>query len=72
MNTGKLLLKWEDFTEDIRASFHTLRNVHDFTDVTLACEDGVQIEAHKCILAAEPKTSSSTALLEGTQLQHNI
>ena len=52
MNTGKLLLKWEDFTEDIRASFHTLRNVHDFTDVTLACEDGVQIEAHKCILAA--------------------
>ena len=52
MTTGKLLLKWEDFTEDIRASYHTLRNVQDFADVTLACEDGVLVEAHKVILAA--------------------
>ena len=49
MNTGRLLLKLEDFTKDIRASYMTLRNYQDFADVTLACEGGVQIEAHKVI-----------------------
>ena len=30
----------------------SLRENQDFTDVTLACEDGLQVEAHKIILAA--------------------
>ena len=29
-----------------------MREDNDFTDVTLACEDGQQVEAHKVILAA--------------------
>ena len=45
-------MKWEDFTEDIRVSYTKLRTSLDFTDVTLACEDGVPVEAHKTILAA--------------------
>ena len=49
MNTGRLLLKLEDFTEDIRASYMTLRNCQDCADVTLACEGGVRIEDHKVI-----------------------
>ena len=29
-----------------------MRNDNDFTDVTLACEDGQQIEAHKTVLVS--------------------
>ena len=50
MGSDPLLLQWQDFKEDIRASYNTFRNQQDFADVTLACDDGVQIEAHKVIL----------------------
>ena len=48
----KLCLKWNDFKENVNAAFGNLREDHEFADVTLACEDGEQIEAHKVILAA--------------------
>ena len=48
----KLCLKWNDFQESISASFGILRGDKDFSDVTLACEDGQQIEAHKIVLAS--------------------
>ena len=48
----KLCLQWNDFRENVDAAFKSLRNDKKFTDVTLACEDGQQIEAHKIILAA--------------------
>ena len=48
----KLCLKWNDFQENVNSAFENLREDSDFTDVTLACEDGHQIEAHKVILAA--------------------
>ena len=48
----KLCLKWNDFQENINTAFGNLREDNDFADVTLACEDGQQIEAHKVILAA--------------------
>ena len=47
----KLCLQWNDFQENIRNVFKNLRESNDFTDVTLACEDGQQVEAHKLILA---------------------
>ena len=47
----KLCLQWNDFKENITASFGNLRHDDDFTDVTLACEDGKQVDAHKVILA---------------------
>ena len=53
MNSNeKLCLQWNDFKENVTASFAQLRADSDLTDVTLACEDGQQIEAHKVILAA--------------------
>ena len=53
MNTSeKFCLKWNDFQQNIRSTFGSLREDTDFTDVTLACEDGHQVEAHKVILAA--------------------
>ena len=48
----KLCLQWNDFHDNIKTAFQTLREDSDFSDVTLACEDGQQVEAHKVILAA--------------------
>ena len=50
--TEKLCLQWNDFKENITSSFKELRIDREFTDVTLACEDGLQIEAHKVVLAS--------------------
>ena len=54
MDTGseKLCLQWNDFKENITFSFRELREDQEFSDVTLACEDGQQIEAHKVVLAS--------------------
>ena len=43
----KLCLQWKDYQENIKSAFGNLREDHDFADVTLACEDGQQVEAHK-------------------------
>ena len=48
----KLCLQWNDFHDNIKTAFGNLRDDNDFADVTLACEDGQQVEAHKVILAA--------------------
>ena len=50
--TEKLCLQWNDFKDNVNSAFETLRKDSDFTDVTLACEDGQQLEVHKVILAA--------------------
>ena len=48
----KQQLQWTDFKENVSCTFKNLRESKDFTDVTLACEDGQKVEAHKVILAA--------------------
>ena len=48
----KLCLKCHDFQENVSTTFGNLREDKEFTDVTLACEDGQQVKAHKVILAA--------------------
>ena len=48
----KLCLQWNDFKENVNSAFGRLRDDKEFSDVTLACEDGQQMEAHKVILAA--------------------
>ena len=50
--SDKLCLQWNDFQDNIKSAFGNLREDNDFADVTLACEDGQQVEAHKVILAA--------------------
>ena len=47
----KLCLQWNDFKANTVSAFARLREDNDFTDVTLFCEDGKQVEAHKVILA---------------------
>ena len=47
-----LCLQWNDFRENVSSAFGDLRDDNEFTDVTLACEDGQQVEAHKVVLIA--------------------
>ena len=54
--TEKLCLQWKDFTEIVKTAFGNLKEDTDFTDVTLFCEDGNQISAHKVVLAASSPT----------------
>ena len=49
----KLCLQWNDFKNNVICSFGNLREENDFADVTLVCEDGKQVEAHKVILAGQ-------------------
>ena len=52
MESEKLCLQWNDFQTNVNTAFRNLREDNDFNDVTLACEDGTQVEAHKIVLAA--------------------
>ena len=49
--TERLCLQWNDFKENAIGSLGSLKDDRDFLDVTLAAEDGKQVEAHKVILA---------------------
>ena len=48
----KIHLQWNDFQSNVNVAFGNLKEDTDFADVTLACEDGHQFEAHKVILAS--------------------
>ena len=48
----KFCLKWNEYDTNIRESFKKLRQDQRFFDVTLATEDGQQIQANKLILSA--------------------
>ena len=51
-NANSVVDTGNDFQDNIKSAFGNLREDNDFTDVTLACEDGQQVEAHKVILVA--------------------
>ena len=68
MGSEKVFLQWQQFQTSLVSSFQNLCNTADFSDVTLICEDGQQIEAHKIVLA-----SSSTffrRLLQNNSSHH--
>ena len=48
----QLSVRWDEFQQNVRASFKELREDREFADVTLVCQDGKQFEVHKNILAA--------------------
>jgi len=51
-NADKMFVKWSYFQSNIIESFRNLRQEEDLFDVTLVCNDGKQLEAHKLILSA--------------------
>ena len=66
----KLFLQWDDFAEDVATSFANLREVSDFTDVTLVCQDGRQFEAHRLILSSSSPVFQ--AMLKGYRHNHPL
>ena len=45
----KCCLKCDDYQDNINTAFRVLSRDSAFTDVTLACKDGHQVEAYKVI-----------------------
>ena len=70
MSLEKLCLNWNDFQENILSGFKELRNDKEFTDVTLACEDGQRVEAHKVVLTTTSPFFKN--LLKSHRHQHPI
>ena len=48
----KVFLQWNDFKENATSAFEDLRNLGEYSDVTLVSGDGEAVEAHKMVLAA--------------------
>ena len=59
MSDEKFCLKWDDFYKNITNTFNDLRRDTDFSDVTLVCDEGQQIDAHRIVLAASSQIFSS-------------
>ena len=51
-STEKVVLACENFQSNSVKLFSELREASDFCDVTLVCEDGQQVAAHKIVLSA--------------------
>lgn len=47
----KFCLQWNEFQNNLQTSYRSVRKSEDYSDVTLACGDGQQIEAHRIILS---------------------
>ena len=61
-SSDKFCLQWNSFRENTSSTFAQLREDKNFTDVTLVCEDGQQVKAHKFVLASS--SSFFNALLK--------
>ena len=70
MMSEKLCLQWNDFKDIRNSAFGNLRNEVDFADVTLACEEGQQVKAHKVILASASPFFQN--ILKKTQHPHPL
>ena len=55
----KFCLKWNEYENNISATFKALRGDDDFADVTLVSDENLQLEVHKIILAASSPFFSS-------------
>ena len=64
------IFKWEEFQETLRLNFGKLRSDSDYCDVTLACEDGQQVEAHKVVLSTSSPFFES--ILKRTKHSHPL
>ena len=51
-SSEKLCLKWKDFQTNTIEAFGSMYEDSEFSDVTLVCEDGKQMKAHKLVLAS--------------------
>ena len=47
-----LSVKWNEFEANVSKCFSSLRQEHDFYDVTLVSDDEKEVQAHKLVLSA--------------------
>ena len=66
----KLCLQWNNFKENIKEVFENFREDENCNDVTLACEDGQQVEARKVIKSIVGRQSGMSSPKLSTSL-HN-
>ena len=69
-SSEKVCLKMIGFQENVKNSIYSLRKDTEFTDVTLACEDGNQIDVHKIVLAASSPYLHN--ILKGHKYSHPL
>ena len=50
--SAEVCLQWNHFRNNVNTVFGTFRGNANLADVTLVCEDGEKVEAHKIALAA--------------------
>merc|ERR1712179_279188 len=48
----RFCLKWNQFHQNMKNVFREMREGQELFDVTLACDDGTYLEAHRIVLAA--------------------
>jgi len=63
-------LRWNDFQQCIKTTFTDLRDESEFMDVTISCDGGEQVKAHKVILSACSVTFRH--LLKKNPAQHPV
>ena len=55
-NQEAFVLRWNDFHSNIATSFKDLRDDDDFLDVTVACDEDNQLQAHKVSYDGDAQT----------------
>ena len=50
MVSDEVILEWKSYSPIVSKGFQSLYNDRHFTDVTLACDDNMQVFAHKVVL----------------------
>ena len=52
LNEDSYNVVWQDYPDHLKEMLHNMINNKDFTDVTLVCNDGHEVQAHKAVLSA--------------------
>ena len=57
-------LQWSEFEANLQSTYTRLRTTGHFSDVTLVCEDGQHVKAHRTVLAATSPVFEAILSLE--------
>ena len=71
MNEGKFSLSWppwHTYTDHLKEMLYKMKTDDTFADVTLVCDNGRKIKAHKVVLAASSQVIKKMLTNEDTQI----
>ena len=52
MQSEKYKINWHTYSDHLREMLHEMMKSKELTDVTLVCDDKIQLKAHKIVLSA--------------------